>query len=223
MPVNIALASSLIFCIVCKWSYHMWAAVHNKARMSNPGHVTRGYPVSPGLILHYGTAWSPTTTLHLKQTESFQQTPFDAKISLHWKIARLQLKIVGSHEQVGCEKPSTLSGRQRTALVAVGRIVCVCVCVCMCVYLSVQALHFLCGCIGRSFFGERTEILHSDSSWSTETFLTIIKKDSLGGKKTKTPDWNHSLFFPVTLLYINKLIPAWGATFWMVSTFLCRA
>lgn len=37
---------------------------------------------------------------------------------------------MGSHEQVGCEKPSTLSGRQKTVLVvAVDRIVCVCVCV----------------------------------------------------------------------------------------------
>lgn len=49
----------------------------------------------------------------------------------------LQLRIVGSHEQVGCEKPSTLSRRQRTVLrVAVKSFsVCVCVSVCShCIY-----------------------------------------------------------------------------------------
>lgn len=54
--VHIALASTLIFCIVCKWSYHMWAAAHNEVSVSNPGHVTKGYTVSAGFSLHYGTA-----------------------------------------------------------------------------------------------------------------------------------------------------------------------
>lgn len=54
----------------------------------------------------------------------------------------LQLKIVGSHEQVGCEKPSTLSGRQRTVLVvAVGRIVCLCARVFVCT--SVHYIHYV--------------------------------------------------------------------------------
>lgn len=58
----------------------------------------------------------------------------------------LQLEIVGSHEQVGCEKPSTLSGRQRTALlVVVGGIVSVCV--------HKKSLHSLCGCLGIAVLG----------------------------------------------------------------------
>lgn len=39
---------------------------------------------------------------------------------------RQELKDVGSHEQVGCEKPATLSGRYRSEfVVAVGNSVCV--------------------------------------------------------------------------------------------------
>lgn len=53
---------------------------------------------------------------------------------------------MGSHEQVGCEKPSTLSGRQKTVLVvAVDRVVCACVCVSVCCKPSLPSL---CGCVG---------------------------------------------------------------------------
>lgn len=54
---------------------------------------------------------------------------------------------MGSHEQVGCEKPSILSGRQRSVLVfSVGRIVCVRTCVFVC-------MHSLCGCLGIAVLG----------------------------------------------------------------------
>ena len=79
---------------------------------------------------------------------------------------------MGSHEQVGCEKPSTLSGRQRTALVvAVGRIVCVCVCVCV----SVQAFTtFTMWVYGHSsFWGENSD--PTLKCWSAENSVTKIK------------------------------------------------
>lgn len=69
---------------------------------------------------------------------------------------------MGSHEQVGCEKPSTLSGRQKTVLVvAVDRIVCVCaracasVCVCVCCKHSLPSL---CGCVGIAVFIAETHL-----------------------------------------------------------------
>lgn len=74
----------------------------------------------------------------------------------------------GLYEQVGCEKPSTLSGRQKTVLVvAVDRILCVCVCARMHACAFTILTMWVCG---HSSFGEIT-VIQDQHCWPTKHIL----------------------------------------------------
>ena len=118
-----------------------------KTSIAHPDHLGSGYDVTA--VAHL----NPDNSKRSQQTKCVQW-PSSTLNHCCVESGRLHLKTVGYHVQVGCEKSTTVSGRQRTVLViAVGRFVCacVCVCVCVCMWVSIYYTYHVGVCI--SVFG----------------------------------------------------------------------